>query len=166
MQPRTQLVPLTCRRFWIMTPDHRKRMQLIWWTIRYGTNHNVTLPISSGSADGMACLFVGERPIRWRRMSRGVSYYRQCDCLLKSLFRLTAHKMSKLSIIGPMLGNPPSSVDSPHKGQATREAFWCHRVMMQAYSVDIIRETCAPGSGIRLTFEGFMAGLVVWLDVL
>ena len=70
---------------------------------------------------------------KWRRMSRDVSYYQQHECLLKRLFQLTAHEISKLSIIGPMLGNHPSTVDSLHKGPATWEAFWCHRVMMQTY---------------------------------
>ena len=41
----------------------------------------------------------------------------------KSLFPLTTHETSKLSIIGPMLENHRSSVGSPHKGPATREAF-------------------------------------------
>ena len=35
----------------------------------------------------MACLFVGELPIRWRRMSRGVSYYQKCDCFSKAYSR-------------------------------------------------------------------------------
>ena len=73
----------------------------------------------------------------------GVSKHQLHDCLLSHLFRRRSKKISKLwvtddfimrklSIIGPMLGNHGSSMDSPYKGPATQEAFWCHCVMIQA----------------------------------
>ena len=43
----------------------------------------------------------------------------------------STRNIRKLSIIVPLLGNHRSPVDFPYKGPATREAFWCHRVMMQ-----------------------------------
>ena len=111
---------------------------IIWWTKHNSTQTKVTLQISSKSADGMDRFFVGERP--GGTPNTVASHESRClisptiRLFLKSLFRLTTHETSKLSIIGPMLGNHRSSVDSPNKWPATREAFWCHRVMMQAQS--------------------------------
>ena len=44
----------------------------------------------------------------------------------------STRNIRKLSNMVPLLGNHRSSMDSPYQGPATREAFWCHRVMMQA----------------------------------
>ena len=45
----------------------------------------------------MARLFVGELPIRWRRMSLGVLYYQQYDCFSKAYFgwQHTKHPKTK-----------------------------------------------------------------------
>ena len=45
----------------------------------------------------MARLFVGELPIRWRRMSRGVLYYQQYDCFSKAYsgWQHTKHPKTK-----------------------------------------------------------------------
>ena len=106
---------------------------IIWWTKHNSTQTIVTLQISSKSADGMDRLFVGELP--GGTPNTVASHESRClisptiRLFLKSLFRLTTHETSKLSIIGPMLGNHRSSVDSPNKGPATREAFRSGRMI-------------------------------------
>ena len=116
---------------------------------------------TNDSTKNLDHLFVGELLIQWRRMSRGVSYHRQYDCFSYVRKLPIISGLSELRLL--YYGN------LRYKGPPTRKAFWCHRVMMQAYSVDIIRETCASGPGTRpssgLSFEELTVGLAVWLDV-
>ena len=87
---------IQCHWFRTMTSYHRKRIQMIWQT---ASRHRpyVTLQVSSRSVDVMARLFVGELPIRWRRMSRGVLYYQQYDCFSKAYsgWQHTKHPKTK-----------------------------------------------------------------------
>ena len=70
--------------------------------------------------------FVGELPIRRRRMSRGVSYHRQCDCFSKAYsgWQHTKHK------------NYWSYVRTPRtKDQQLEKRFdvivsWCRHIML------------------------------------
>ena len=107
-----------------------------------------------GGGGGLWTVYLlGELPIRWRRMSRGVSCQPAIRLFLKSSFWLSTHETSKLNIISLMLGNHRSWVD---KGPASREAFWCQHVMMQVYNVDIIREPCASGPGMGCHSKGWL----------
>ena len=85
--------------------------------------------IEIGRRGGKDHLFVGELPANtvashesWRLISPAIPLF------LKSLFWLTTHETWKLSIIGPMLGNQRSSVDSPQRTSNSESVLMssCH----------------------------------------
>ena len=68
--------------------------------------------------------FNGAMPCQWRHNEgNGLSNHRRLDCLPNRLFRRRSKKASKLRVTGLCKGNPPVTVDSPHKGPVTLKMF-------------------------------------------
>ena len=67
----------------------------------------------------------------------GVSHHSKLDCLLKSVFRLTAMKSSMICITGHLLGEPsvPSDLPAQRDWLAMQKAVLCHDVIISINSV-------------------------------
>ena len=63
----------------------------------------------------------------------GVSNHQRFDCLANHLFSPILKKTSKLCVTGLCEGNPPVTVDSPHRGPVTRKMFPLDDVIMKEY---------------------------------
>ena len=118
------------------------------------------------AVDVMARLFVGELPIRWRRMSRGVLYYQQYDCFSKAYsgWKHTKHPNTKhycSSVRKPPIISGLSLQKTSNSGSVLMSS--CHDAGIVLTWFGSLVRLGPPGS--RLTSEALIFGLVVWLNV-
>ena len=127
----------------------------------------------------MALLFVGELPIPWRRMSRGVSQrlilvdntrniplqwhhngrdgvskHQLHDCLLSRLFRRRSKKISKLRVTGLCAGNSPMTDEFPAQSASNAENVsirWRHHAKTKHYLSYIRKPPIISGLPLQMT---------------